>query len=282
MLQPMHSRMSSVRPSSILLGRKGSAMEGRAAPMRSACSGLDDLHHLVGAGDAAGADHGHAARFLGFPDPGRHVVGGRGARGRDFQRELRVAADLHVPDVAQALSLVQLDEADAVFPDLEAVRPVHGVDRIAIAHRAVVADGLLGRFRDFQCKASAVFERAAVLVRPLVVVGLEELIHDHRIRDQVLDDVEARIARPDRGVDVHPDDGPDVVLVHLAGARQGNRLRRHLARCAADRAGLAALRVQAGVIELDAGERAVRVDAVGDVPQADDVAFVPETRGPVR
>ena len=35
MLQPMHSRMSSRRPSSTFLGRKGSAMEGRAAPIRS-------------------------------------------------------------------------------------------------------------------------------------------------------------------------------------------------------------------------------------------------------
>ena len=34
-LQPMHSRMSSIRPSSIFRGRKGSAMEGRAAPIRS-------------------------------------------------------------------------------------------------------------------------------------------------------------------------------------------------------------------------------------------------------
>ena len=31
----MHSRMSSSRPSSIFLGRKGSAIEGRAAPMKS-------------------------------------------------------------------------------------------------------------------------------------------------------------------------------------------------------------------------------------------------------
>ena len=35
MLQPMHSRMSSGRPSSILRGRNGSAMDGRAAPIRS-------------------------------------------------------------------------------------------------------------------------------------------------------------------------------------------------------------------------------------------------------
>ena len=35
MLQPMHSRMSSIRPSSILRGRNGSAIDGRAAPMKS-------------------------------------------------------------------------------------------------------------------------------------------------------------------------------------------------------------------------------------------------------
>ena len=35
MLQPMHSRMSSGRPSSIFLGRNGSAIDGRAQPMRS-------------------------------------------------------------------------------------------------------------------------------------------------------------------------------------------------------------------------------------------------------
>ena len=34
-LQPMHSRISSTRPSSILRGRNGSAIEGRAAPIRS-------------------------------------------------------------------------------------------------------------------------------------------------------------------------------------------------------------------------------------------------------
>jgi hypothetical protein len=35
MLQPMHSRMSSMRPSRSFRGRKGSAIDGRAAPTRS-------------------------------------------------------------------------------------------------------------------------------------------------------------------------------------------------------------------------------------------------------
>ncbi len=34
-LQPMHSRMSSIRPSSTFFGRNGSAMDGRAQPIRS-------------------------------------------------------------------------------------------------------------------------------------------------------------------------------------------------------------------------------------------------------
>ncbi len=34
-MQPMHSRISSTRPSSIFLGRKGSAIDGRAAPIMS-------------------------------------------------------------------------------------------------------------------------------------------------------------------------------------------------------------------------------------------------------
>ena len=34
-LHPMHSRMSSARPSSIFLGRNGSEIDGRAAPMMS-------------------------------------------------------------------------------------------------------------------------------------------------------------------------------------------------------------------------------------------------------
>ena len=40
MLQPMHSRMSSIRPSSTFLGKKGSAIEGLAQPMKSSVPDL--------------------------------------------------------------------------------------------------------------------------------------------------------------------------------------------------------------------------------------------------
>ena len=48
MLQPMHSRIVSSRPSRILLGRNGSAIEGRAAPMGSRNPALDLPNHEVG------------------------------------------------------------------------------------------------------------------------------------------------------------------------------------------------------------------------------------------
>ncbi len=57
MLQPMHSRMSSMRPSSILFGRNGSAIEGRAAPMKSSIAAADQAHHAVERGVAPDADH---------------------------------------------------------------------------------------------------------------------------------------------------------------------------------------------------------------------------------
>ena len=47
MLHPMHSRISSVRPSSILVGMYGSAIDGRAAPMMSRWP-IDCLDHIVG------------------------------------------------------------------------------------------------------------------------------------------------------------------------------------------------------------------------------------------
>ena len=43
MLQPMHSRMSSIRPSSTFFGKNGSAIEGRAQPMKSRVPDLSCL-----------------------------------------------------------------------------------------------------------------------------------------------------------------------------------------------------------------------------------------------
>ena len=83
MLQPMHSRMSSSRPSSIFCGRKGSAIEGRAAPIRSSTPRRTCAHHRVGRGEAADADHRLGGHRLHEVDEGLLVAflgEARGAR----------------------------------------------------------------------------------------------------------------------------------------------------------------------------------------------------------
>ena len=57
MLQPMHSRMAPILPWRILSGRKGSAMDGLAAPIRSSTPAHRG-HHGVPARVAANAHHG--------------------------------------------------------------------------------------------------------------------------------------------------------------------------------------------------------------------------------
>ena len=74
MLQPMHSRMSSTRPSSIFFGRNGSAIEGRAAPIRSMMPRLICAHHRVGRGEAADADDRLRRQLLDEGDVGLLVA----------------------------------------------------------------------------------------------------------------------------------------------------------------------------------------------------------------
>ena len=64
MLQPMHSRIVSSLPSRILFGRNGSAIEGRAAPMRSRMPRLHLADHHVRRGEPADADDGLAGQLL--------------------------------------------------------------------------------------------------------------------------------------------------------------------------------------------------------------------------
>ncbi len=56
MLQPMHSRISSGWPDWILFGRKGSAIDGLAAPIRSNTPDRDLPHHEVRGGEPAHPD----------------------------------------------------------------------------------------------------------------------------------------------------------------------------------------------------------------------------------
>ena len=78
---------------------------------------------------------------------------------------------------------------------LDARRPER-LDRHAQGDGAVVADRLAHRLEQLEQEARAVLERAAVLVRALVVEGREELERQVAVPAVDVDDVEPGLARP--------------------------------------------------------------------------------------
>ena len=106
MLQPMHSRMSSKRPSEILVGKNGSAIEGRAAPMMSSTpariratmsSGL--VSRPLPTTGMLGPENGFA-----LLDEGGHPAGFAKARNSRILAPFRVVADLQGHRVDHALT----------------------------------------------------------------------------------------------------------------------------------------------------------------------------------
>ena len=101
-------------------------------------------------------------------------------------------------------------------------------------------------------------------------MGSEEFGADH------LDIVEACVLGTLGGVHVHLDKLADVVFVALVAVVLIGRLRRHLTGTARYREGFPHRCVRTAVPELNAGQGAVTMHAVGRVPQINDVAFVPD------
>ena len=84
------------------------------------------------------------------------------------------------------------------FLQLYSVRAA-GVDGEPHRDRAPVADGVADELERLEPEASAVLERAAVLVSALVVVGREELQRQEAVGAVDIDDVEAGCHGPARG-----------------------------------------------------------------------------------
>src|ERR687891_5374 len=142
--------------------------------------------------------------------------------------------------------------------------------------RALVADRLADELERLEPEASPGLEAAAVLVRPLVVEGREELERQVAVAAVDVDDVEAGVARrPGRA---HPValDAADVRPLHRLGddevvvvARQlRGRHRRH--------SRLEGARMCTPVRELDAGERVEAVRLVAHEREVPEVVVVPE------
>src|SRR5271156_4370880 len=132
-----------------------------------------DLGHLFRIGETADAENRLLGHLLDETSP-RHLMALLVEPG--WTRVLAPLGDVahvHVPQVHQRVG--QRDEFHAVVLHLDARIAVQSVDGEASGDGGVVADGTPDFFQGFQPKACAIFQRAAVFVLALVVVGREKL-----------------------------------------------------------------------------------------------------------
>ena len=175
-----------MRPSSIFFGRNGSAIDGRAQPMKSSTPWRIIRDHDVGAGEAADADDGLVAEVADTLDQRflrRLLLEARRAGAilpgavREIPEIRQVA--VHLDELAH-LGIGKAKLADR-FVERDAQRESHRVaDRVA--H---IGDHLAG-------KARTVFQAAAVFVRPLVGGAAQEVLEDaEAMRAVETDQIEA-------------------------------------------------------------------------------------------
>ena len=277
MLQPMHSRMSSYRPSSIFFGRNGSAMEGRAAPMMSHCPESIALRHHVRIGEPADVDDGLLRDTLGVHGVLGLVVALEEPGGACVLPPVQ-GADVDVPVVHHVVHA--LDEPRTLFGRAHAqlavaVGLVEGVDGKAHADGAVV-DGLAQHLHQLHREAAPVLERSAVLVGALVVERIEEVVGQGGESAEDGQQVEPGLACLQRAFDMVALHDADLLPRHAAGARHSLELVGDLRGSPARHPALGVQAEAAAVGQLDPGERAVLVDAVAHERQVPDVSAVDE------
>ncbi len=262
-----------MRPSAILFGRNGSAIEGRAQPMKSSTpwrtmrtivsgevkrptptTGFDD--------NARNAAHQALLRRL--------LLEARGTRA------ILPGAVGEVPEIGQVgvhgheiahLGIGEAEIADRLVEG-DAQRDRHGV----ADHVAHVGDHLAD-------EAGAVLERAAIFVGALVGRPRQEMLEDTEAVGAVeTDQVEAGGPAAPRRVGEPAAQVGDVLLVHRprgdgivgegADRQRGGR-ERHLLR-------VHVRPVDAGISELDAGERAVGLHRLGHAGDRGDILILPQ------
>ena len=251
--------MSSGRPSSIFRGSHGSAMLGRAAPIRSHAPDSTIASHPVGRRQPADADDRLGRRLAHLPGPLELPALGEEARRARVLRPLLDRADVNVPQVDEVVGepyeLQALGELDPGAADRRDGDPA--------CDRAVRAHGLAHRRERLDPHPRAVLERPAVLVVALVVERREHLPEQVGVAAVDVDDVEAGVARADRGRHEVGDDPVDVPPLHPL-RRDVREVARDLRRRRRREARLAVLAVRARVRELDPRQRAVLVRLLGD------------------
>ena len=216
-LQATHQRISSKRPASAFRMKSGSVRCWRPKLIRSASPAAIALSASSGIVDPADADHRDAHGFLDRPGPEEIEAGFRVHRGDAQVSRRRIDAHGGV------------DRVDAGRDEARG-EPLHEFQVVAAADHLVRRDpdddGEIGTDRlpdgrdDLQDEARPVLLGAAVLVRPLVGKGGEELVQQVAVGAVDLDGVESRLFRPRRrpaeGVDHEGDPLPAHLLAGLA------------------------------------------------------------------
>src|ERR1019366_373411 len=159
-----------------------------------------DLGHLFRVGEAAHAEDRLLGDLLDEARP-RHLVALLVEPG--WTRVLAPLGDvahIHVPQIDQGVR--RRDDFHAVIFDFDSRFTVQGIDGEAGRDRAVVADGAPDLFQSFEPEPRAIFQRSAVFVFALVVVGREKLQRQVGVRAVNIDDIEAGLTRAQRRIDV--------------------------------------------------------------------------------
>ena len=212
MLQPMHSRMSSMRPSSIFCGRNGSAIDGRAAPMKSRMPCFTCRTIMSGEVKRPTPTTGFGVSCL-MPRI-RSSCAPSGLKREVPEQASQVPWAKSQRSGSSACMATRSRSSALVKPE----RARHLVERQAHRDGAGVAH-LVARVRDqLLQQPRAVLERAAIFVRALIGARREEMLdHAEAMRAIEAEDVVARPLRAAVGQLVPVAQVADVLLVHGAG-----------------------------------------------------------------
>ena len=275
MLQPMHSRMSSMRPSSIFFGRKGSAIDGRAAPMKSRMPCFTWRTIMSGEVKRPTPTTGFGVSCL-MPRI-RSSCAPSGLK-REVPEQALPGAMGEIPEIGK-LGMHGDEVAQLRIGEARGTR--HLVERQAHRDGAGVAH-LVARVRDqLLQQARAVLQRAAIFVGALIGARREEMLDDaEAMRAIEAEDVVARPLGAAVGQLVPVAQVADVLLVHGAGLhriagegedRQVRRRQRHFARVEIGAVG-------AAIGQLDSGQRTVGMNGIGHLGEAGHVVLVPDAQ----
>ena len=236
----------------------------------------DDLGHLLRVGETADPEHGFLGHLFDESGPGNLVALLVESGRPGVLAPLGDVAHVHVPQIDQRVG--QGDELHAVILDLDAGVAVERIDGEAGGDGRVVAHGAADFFQGLEPEARAIFQRAAVFVLALVVIGREKLQRQVGVRTVDVDDIEAGIAGAQCGVHVVLLDHGDVVQVHFLAVGEGLELGGVLARSARRRARFHARCMRGAVPKLHSGEGAEFMDVVGHGAQIAHIPGVPDAR----